>query len=330
MIQNIWGLSIKATLRLLLCLFFSLSTAVTCTAECKTGVCSGYKAEDIINERPADSQESSDIKTNEEPVYNQGKVGWYWYEIKPKKPEPEKEEKQKQKSGKIPKSELTVDNYSYDQLWNMYPDEFQKLFKKTTKTAVQSPTEKNVINHLLMQDIARRKSMAFASVVGYVGQKYPQFSNADVHPTVVPGRHALAQVQYDEINQAIAGASNEFALIMFTQSGCGFCDTQQAILKFFTNNYNWTVRIIDINEHPGAAAKFGIEQTPSTILIHKGSQDYMPVSSGIISAEELKHRVFRTINLMQGKTTPQQWFRYDYEKNTGGDPLTFISNTESK
>ncbi|MEA3428591.1 MAG: conjugal transfer protein TraF, partial [Thermodesulfobacteriota bacterium] len=287
------GLSIKAMSRLLLCLFFSLSTAVSCVAECKTGTCFAHEAEETIKERPDDPRKSSGTETIEKPVYSQGKVGWYWYETKPKKPEPEKEEKQKQKPGKIPKSELTVDNYSYDQLWNMYPDEFQKLFKRTTKTAVQSPTEKNVINHLLMQDIARRKSMAFASVVGYVGQKYPQFSNADVHPTVVPGRQALAQVQYDEINRTIAGASNEFALIMFTQSGCRFCDTQQAILKFFTNNYNWTVRIIDINEHQGAAAKFGIEQTPSTILIHKGSQDYMPVSSGIISAKELKHRVFR-------------------------------------
>lgn len=316
--------------RLLLCLFFSLSITVVYAAECKTGACPVHKTDKIINKQSANSQKSSDAKTNEEPVYSQGKVGWYWYETKPKKLEPEKEKKQKPKSGKIPKSELAVDNYSYDQLWNMYPDEFQKLFKRTTKTAVQSPTEKNVINHLLMQDIARRKSMAFASAVGYVGQKYPQFSNADVHPTVVPGRHALAQVQYDEITRTIAGASNEFALIMFTQSGCQFCDTQKAILKFFTNNYNWTVRIIDINEHPGAAAKFGIEQTPTIILIHKGSEDHMPISSGIISAEELKHRVFRTINLMQGKTTPQQWFRYDYEKNTGGDPLTFISNTEPK
>jgi len=204
------------------------------------------------------------------------------------------------------------------------------MLKKTMKVAVQFPTEENVLKYLVMQDIARRKSTAFASVVGYVGQKYPRFSNEDVHPVIAPGRTALAELKQGEIRQTIEESSNEFALIMFTQKGCRFCDVQKSILKFFTASYDWTVRLIDTDSHPDLSSRFGIEQTPSIILVHKSSKDHMPISVGVISLRELNARVYRSIKFLRGEVTPEQWFIYEFEKNAGSDPLKPVTLTRKE
>ena len=256
------------------------------------------------------------------PNYDQRKKGWYWYETQPKL--------EKEEEAEADKTELAVTERSYEELWNMHPDDFQDMLKKTMKIAVQYPTEENVLKYLAMQDIARRKSAAFASVVGYVGQKYPRFSNADVHPVIAPGRTALAELKEGEIKQTIDESSNEFALVVFTRKGCKFCEVQKSILKFFTASYDWTVRFIDTDGQPGLSSRFGIEQTPSIILVHKTSQDYMPISVGVVSLRELNTRIYRSIKLLRGEVTPEQWFIYEFEKNAGSDPLKFLSLTREE
>ena len=104
-----------------------------------------------------------------------------------------------------------------------------------------------------------------------------------------------------------------------------FCDVQKSILKFFTTTHSWQVRFIDINRQPGLSARFGVEQTPSIILVQKKSQDYMPISVGVISLRELNARIYRSIKFLRGQMTPEQWFIYEFEKNAGSDPLKFIT-----
>ncbi len=253
--------------------------------------------------------------------YQDKKRGWYWYEVRPKKEE--EAESMKPKDTAIPK-------YSYDQLWNMHPDEFQEYSNQITKFAVQFPTEKNVTTYLKVQDVARRKSVAFAAVVDFIGQQNPQYSTEDVYPTTTPGRVALTNLQSREYDEVISKAKSEFGLIMFGQSGCDFCDAQESILTFFENQYGWPVRLVDITTYPNLAAQFGIEQTPSIILVSKESQEYLPVSSGVISMSNLKKRLYRSIRYMQGKISPEQWALYEFEKESGHDPLKFVPPAEKE
>ena len=248
--------------------------------------------------------------------YRNNKRGWYWYEVFPDKAEtPEDQE--------TPKPIVSV--YSYDQLWKMHPDDFQEHLNRVTKFAVQFPTEKNVTEYLKVQDVARRRSVAFAAVVDFIGQKNPQYSTEDVYPTTTPGRVALTAMQSREYDNVIFQAKDEFGLIMFTRNGCDFCDAQQSILAFFENQYHWPVRLVDVAENPNFAAQFGIDQTPSIILVHKDSQDFLPVSSGVISMSNLKKRLYRSIRYMQGKISPEQWALYEFEKKSGHDPLKFVT-----
>ena len=249
------------------------------------------------------------------------KKGWYWYELIPEEKEQPEDEAQK---------EPLAPDYSYDQLWKMHPDEFQEYLNQVTKFAVQFPTEKNVTEYLKVQDVARRKSVAFAAVVDFIGQKNPQYSTEDVYPLTAPGRVALTSMQSKEYDDVIFQANDEFGLIMFSQTGCDFCDAQKSILTFFENQYHWPVRLVDVLAYPNFAAQFGIEQTPSIILVHKTSQDYLPVSSGVISMSNLKKRLYRSIRYMQGKISPEQWALYEFEKQSGHDPLKFVEPSEIK
>lgn len=301
-----------------MCLLYSVLLLLLCSLE---GVCAGPVKDAPAPDGATMEGSADDTVKRETPNYAGGKTGWYWYKTEPEK---------KEVGPETNRSELAVNDHSYEQLWNMYPDDFQEMLERTMKIAVQSPTEENVVNYLVMQDIARRKSVAFANVVGYVGQKYPRFSNADVHPVITPGRTALAGLKHDEITRAIEESSDEFALLMFTQEGCRFCDVQKSILKFFTSNHDWTVRTIDIDRHPDLASRFGIERTPAIILIHKNSEDYMPIAVGVISLNQLNTRIYRSIKLLRGDVTPEQWHMYNFEKDSGSDPLRFISLGKQK
>ncbi|MHB8811445.1 MAG: conjugal transfer protein TraF, partial [Desulfobulbaceae bacterium] len=66
----------------------------------------------------------------------------------------------------------TLRAFTTEELWDMHPDDFQKLLMDLQKEAVRRPTEQNVFDYLVMQDMARRKAAAYANVAAYVTQKH--------------------------------------------------------------------------------------------------------------------------------------------------------------
>ena len=251
--------------------------------------------------------------------YEDKKHGWYWYE---KELEPE-ENKASEKVLKLDRN-IDLKIYTYDDLWNMYPDNFQELVELTKKKAVQYPTEDNVEDFMFLQDIARRKATAFASVFTYVAQKNHELTTKDVYPITKPGQRARVSNIMQEKKSTIVDSKKDFALIMFFSEDCSYCQAQIPILQYFTENFQWPVRMVNIDKNPAAAARFNISITPQIILVYKKTGDYMPISSGVISLSELKTKLYRSIKLMRGEITPQQWFLYEFEKNKSADPLKYV------
>lgn len=159
----------------------------------------------VLAETPV-LHEKADPSVN---YYNQpSKEGWYWYHD----PAPTPEAQDKEHDQKQP----PTGNYTRQQLYDMYPDQFQELLKIRLKTAVQYPTRENVLNYLTMQDIARRKAAAFSSAVQLVTQENAStFSVNDAYPRTIPGREAMVQMQQKEIAQTIAAAKNDHAILFF-------------------------------------------------------------------------------------------------------------------
>jgi len=251
--------------------------------------------------------------------YKEKKQGWYWYQKDPEKKKPEDPSKRK-----LP----NLEDYTAQELWDMYPDDFQELLNTFMKKAVQAPNEKTVMDYLVMQDIARRKSLAFASVMSYVDQKNQELGTQSVYPITAPGQSAVVSMRVREQEETIASGREQFGLIMFTRQGCDFCESQKSILEFFVNKYGWPVRFVDMDEHPNMAAKFDVTMTPTMIMVDKQSGKSMPISVGVISMSDLALKLYRSIRYMRGEITPQQWFMHDFEKGKSNDPLKYTSQIQ--
>ena len=235
----------------------------------------------------------------QEGFYEERRHGYYWYE----------DEKAKEQQAPLP-------TYTYDELWNMDPDAFQKHLSAVTKRAVQSPTEENAIEFLKLKDIATQKSMAFASVMTLVSQQHPEYSSDKASPVTAPGKRAQLQARDTEIQDTIFNEKENFALVMAVRQGCGYCDEQENILRQFESLYNWQVRTVDIDKTPAFSGKFNIQITPTLLMVHRDGE-HMIISSGVISMSDIEKRIYRSIRLMNGDIDKTQYLMYDYQKRMG-------------
>ncbi len=264
------------------------------------------------------STQADDIQGRD--FYEDTQHGWFWYEDPP--PEEEKDKKEK-KSRVLP----SLRSYTTEELWSMYPDDFQELLNVIQKKAVQQPTEANIIEYLTMQDIARRKALAYTSATMYVTQKYAdKFSVASVYPTSKPGMTARVQIQNEEISNTIFNARNNHALLFFTSEGCRFCSQQASILAYFQEKYRWEIKPVDIRKNIAAATRFNIQTTPTLLLVKRGEKESMPISVGVASLTEIERKLYRAVRVMNGETSPSDFLRYDFQKGSGLDPKSIINH----
>ena len=250
--------------------------------------------------------------------YDDAKQGWFWYEEPA--PEPEKEEATAPMSRSVP----ALADYSTEQLWDMHPDDFQDLLMAFQKKAVQRPTEENVHEYLTMQDLARRKAAAYANVASYVIQKYADLDVGREYPVAAPGVIARVKMQKEEISATIRDAAADHALLYFASQDCSYCEEQQQILRYFTDRYGWQIKELDVDTLPGTAARFGILTTPTLLLIARNRPDYIPVASGVVALDELERSLYRSIRMLNGQITPQEYSVYDFQKGGGLDPESIL------
>lgn len=268
------------------------------------------------------------VKDNEEKsksYYEDSKRGWYWYEQEKKEKEKKevkkevktepKEEPQKEVKHRIP----SLKDYDYNSLWNMHPDDFQALLTDFQKKAVMAPTEENVKEYYFVQDLARRKAMAFTNVTAYVMQKNPDLQVENDYPNVTPGRAEYITAISKGKSSKIRQGSDDFALIYFFSPGCQYCMTQNSILKFFEDKYKWEVKKVNVEENMAAVARFNITNVPFVILIYKKSEDYLAVTKGPISLEEMEDRIYEGIRLFLGETKPENFSLPGFQAGTTFD-----------
>lgn len=249
--------------------------------------------------------------------YGDTKHGWFWYEDPPPVEELPEEIPQRKT--------VSLDSYSIDDIWNLHPDDFQNLLNDLQKKAVQYPNEQNILEYLSMQDVARRKALAYTNVAMYVTQKHSDLFNVgQVYPSARPGITARVRMQQNEIIQTIAAAGNNHALIFFVSSSCGFCEQQAQILVYFTDKYNWPIKIVDISRQIQAASRFNITTTPTLLLVKKGEDKSLTVSTGVITLSELEKKLYRSIRHLQGDTQGDHFLMYDFEKGTPLDPTSIL------
>ncbi len=250
------------------------------------------------------------------PYYKDYKRGWFWYEQKaPGKPEEEAAKPQPEQKHRVP----SLKDYTVEQLWNMYPDDFQALLTDFQKKAVWRPTTENVEEYYYVQDIARRKALAFTNVAGYVMQKDPELSVDRDYPTVIPGQNALVRSREEEVKERILRARGDHGLLLFYSPACEYCMEQEKIMGFFESKYDWEIKRIDFTQEKGLADMFRVTIVPTILLVRKDSPEAIPVSAGVISMSEMEDKIYRGVRLLAGEITPQEYSIYDFQKGGAFD-----------
>lgn len=267
--------------------------------------------------------------------YQNAKEGWFWYHD----PLPEEELSDVKQDVPVVTTEAgpkqfevrnpSLKNYTIQQVWNMHPDEFHGLLNSIEKKAVQTPSEENILEYAMIQDVARRKALAFANATKFVNQKYAdKFNINQVVPTSSPGIAAKVQEREKEVSNKIMEAREDHALLFFVAQGCGFCDKQAAILTYFVEKYGWQIKAIDIAQNSNVAARFNVTTTPTLILIKNGSEQSMPISVGVTALPDMIRKLYQAIRYLAGETDIESYQTYDYQKGGALDPGSILDKEE--
>ncbi len=221
--------------------------------------------------------------------------------------------------------DVSLAHYSTETLWNMHPDDFQQLLNGLQKKAVQYPTEQNILEYLSIQDIARRKALAYANATQYVTQKRADLFNINqVYPTSSPGAVARVQMQQEEIAGTIREAGDDHALLFFAAAGCGFCEKQAQILAYFVDKYGWQVKPVDIEREPNIALRFNITTTPTLLLIRQDREASMRIATGVVTLPEIERNLYQAIRSMRGDTSMESFTTYEFQKDSALDPTSIL------
>jgi len=244
--------------------------------------------------------------------YRDVKQGWWWYHDPPREEQKQEEPKPEKKSRRLP----SIKDFTREQLWRMHPDDFQELLMDFQKKAVMQLTEESVNEYLIMQEIASKRSLAYANVAAYVQQKNPRLGVPE-YSLATPGMVANTRMRNSDVESRIHAAKNDYALLYFYSPACEFCRAQDGILRYFREKYGWEIRAYEITS--SLASRLNVTMAPSTVLIYRNSRDYFPVSAGVVSLTEIEQRLYRGIRLLAGENSPQNFSLYGFQKGGSFD-----------
>jgi conjugal transfer pilus assembly protein TraF len=260
---------------------------------------------------------------NDVNFYKEKKTGWWWYQD----PKPEIKNKEEDKFNLKPvKIVPSITGIPDETLWNLHPDQFQELLLELQKKAVQNPTESTMADYTRMLDMARRKSVIFANASVLYVQQHPEYDVAAADPITTPGRVATTKQTAQDIEDKINWAAGNYGIIYFYSPECQYCEAQTPILKYFVDKYKWEIQPYDTKTDSKVAEAFNVTVTPTILIVGRKNDEYLIVSSGVISLPDMEERIYRGIRLLEGETSVENYSTYDYQTGGALDPRSIFKN----
>lgn len=187
-----------------------------------------------------------------------------------------------------------------------------------------------------LEDFARRKARAFAGITQIAMLQHPELNSRSANPLVGDARAERGAEQEVLRRTYLRGQTRDFALIMFSRSTCGYCRVQWPIVQRFQADYGWQISQVDIDRRPDIARRLGVEITPTTMIIRRGSPQHMVIASGVEAYPNLAQMAYQAVRLLTGDIRPEQFMTGPGEDGgffdalSGGpvaasDPATMIS-----
>lgn len=231
------------------------------------------------------------------PFDGASKQGYWWYEAPKPKPDEKSEPEALAKPVIPPMAELAT--------WT--PPKIRKLIEEQRDYAATVLTVDAVADFWRLQDFARRKARAFAGVTQIAMLQHPELNSKSANPMVGDARSEMS-AEKDAIRRSYLRAhAGEFAIVMFSRSTCGYCRVQWPIIQRFQEEMGWQVTLMDLDKRPDVSARFGVEITPTTMIIRRGSQQRMIIASGVEAYPNLAQMAYQAVRLLRGDIRPEQF-----------------------
>lgn len=223
--------------------------------------------------------------------------GFWWYEAPAKPAEPAAQPAPLVKPVIPPMAELAT--------WT--PPRIHTLIEAQRDYAATVLTVDAVADFWKLEDFARRKARAFAGVTQIAMLQHPELNAKSANPMVGDARDEML-AHKDEVRRAYLRAhANEYAVVMFGRTSCGYCRVQRPILDRFREEMGWQVIMMDLDQHPDLGTRFGVEVTPTTMVIRRNSQTHMTIASGVEAYPNLAQMAYQAVRLMRGDIRPEQF-----------------------
>ncbi|MDX8377467.1 MAG: conjugal transfer protein TraF [Mariprofundales bacterium] len=234
------------------------------------------------------------------PVATNPAQGWFWYESKPIVVEKPQQELYAQ-----PQVSQSVQPIATPKPSMAFPpktlEEARVQLKQLKETAVWNPTSQNLQNYMRVQWWMNDKSEAFAKNWQKVLFTNPELDYSLVHPTDASAIAVVKQAELESKRNTLQEVTKDYGLFFVFRSDCPFCHKQAPILKLFTQIYGMQVLPISMDGkgiagYPNPKSSVGtqfahVKRVPALFLVNPNKQEIKPVSSGLVSAEELIRRI---------------------------------------
>jgi conjugal transfer pilus assembly protein TraF len=225
------------------------------------------------------------------------KQGYWWYEAPPKPANTPKADAALAKPVIPPMAELAT--------WT--PPKIHKLIEAQRDYAATVLTVDAVADFWRLEDFARRKARAFAGVTQIAMLQHPELNSKSANPMVGDARDRLLAYKDDTRRRYLRAHANEFALVMFSRTSCGYCRVQWPIVQRFQDDMGWQVILMDLDQRPELGERFGVEVTPTTMIIRRNSAQRMIIASGVEAYPNLAQMAYQAVRLLLGDIRPEQF-----------------------
>lgn len=226
------------------------------------------------------------------------KQGYWWYAPQPKADKPEQTDPDALVKPMIP---------PMAELASWTPPKIRKLIEQQRDYAATVLTVDAVADFWRLQDFARRKARAFAGLTQIAMLQHPELNSKSANPMVGDARSELTAYKDDVRRRYLRAHAGEFALVMFSRSTCGYCRVQWPIVQRFQDEMGWQVTLMDIDRRPELGQRFGVEVTPTTMIIRRSSQQRMVIAAGIEAYPNLTQMAYQAVKLLTGDIRPEQF-----------------------
>lgn len=184
--------------------------------------------------------------------------------------------------------------------------DIREELEESKAKAVLKPTEENVKNYIVLQNLQVQRAERFSKVWSKVLWKYPALDFSVNSPNSTVGNEVTAAAKEEAIQASLHKLGSRYGIFFFYSTSCPYCHKYSPILKAFAKTYGLNVMAVSrdgkiLHDWPesevdkGQIAAMGLANTPlpATVLFDNKTQSIIPVGFGILAMSELRERIYQ-------------------------------------